>query len=69
MSCIMLTNECCNFLGLSLKFDADDQVLVTSLPSVFMEREASEIRRGRPTVAPTIVKVLFIYCDINTVSM
>ena len=46
-------------VGLSLKFDGSDEVLVTSLPSVFMEREASEVRRGRPTVAPTILKVLF----------
>ena len=35
----------------------DDQVCVTSLPSVFMEREASELRRGRPTVATSIIKV------------
>ena len=52
-------------IGLSLKFDGSDEVLVTSLPSVFMEREASEVRRGRPTIAPTILKVLlchWVYC-------
>lgn len=47
-------------VGLSLKFDGHNEVLVTSLPSVFMEREASEIRRGRPTVALSILKVLLI---------
>ena len=48
-------------IGLSLKFDGSDEVLVTSLPSVFVEREASEVRRGRPTVAPTILKVLLCH--------
>lgn len=46
-------------IGLSLKFDSSNKVLVASLPSVFMEREVSEIRRGRPTVALTILKVCF----------
>ena len=43
-----------------MKFDGSDEVLVTSLPSVFMEREASEVKRGRPTIAPTILKVLVV---------
>ena len=41
-----------------MKFGGDDQVLVTTLPSVFMEREVSEVMRGRPTVATTILKVI-----------
>ena len=60
--------------GLSLKFLGSNEVLVTSLPSVFMEREVSEVRRGRPTVAPIIIKVPFmslgvlssiLYCTIG----
>ena len=35
-----------------------EQVLVHSLPSVLVEREASEVRRGRPAVALDILKVL-----------
>ena len=42
--------------GVSLIFRCD-VISVTSIPSVFMEREASELRRGRPTVALDIVKV------------
>lgn len=41
-----------------MKFSGNDQVLVTSLPSAFMEREASEVMRGRPTIATTILKVI-----------
>ena len=59
---MLITSIFVHTIGLSLKFDGSDEVLVTSLPSVFMEREASEVRRGRPTVAPTILKV-HVYCQ------
>jgi len=34
-----------------------DAVLVSHLPTVFVQREASELRRGRPTVALEILQV------------
>ncbi len=42
--------------GVSLVFHGES-VQVTGIPSVFMVREASELRRGRPTVALDIVQV------------
>ena len=38
----------------------DVSVLVDSVPSVFVEREFSEVKRGRPSVAVDNVKVLSI---------
>jgi len=48
----------CNsmFLGVVLVFRGG-AVLVSSLPSVLVQREASEVRRGRPTVALDILQV------------
>lgn len=42
--------------GVSLTFQADD-VLVSSIPTVLMDREVTEVTRGRPTVAVGIVRV------------
>ena len=46
----------CVCAGVSLVFH-EESVEVTAIPSVFMEREASELRRGRPAVALEIVQV------------
>ena len=45
--------------GVSLVFGGGGGggVQVCSLPAVFMQREASEVRRGRPTVALAILQV------------
>ena len=53
----------CNsmFLGVVLVFRGG-AVLVSSLPSVLVQREASEVRRGRPTVALDILQVCVCVC-------
>lgn len=52
----------CTFLlislkGVTAKEDGSGSVAIASLPAVLMEREASEIRRGRPAVALDLVQV------------
>ena len=47
--------------GVSLAFQGDN-VLVSSIPSVLMEREVTEVTRGRPTVAVGIVQVQVQVC-------
>ena len=44
-------------IGVSLKFDGDNSVGVASIPSVLIEREVNEVRRGRPSVALELVQV------------
>lgn len=50
-------------LGLELLFpDAGDSlILVGKVPLCFVEREASELRRGRSTVTKSIVEVRYIF--------
>ena len=50
-------------LGLELLFpDASDpSILVGKVPLCFVEREAGELRRGRPTVTKSIVEVRYIF--------
>ena len=36
-------------------------MLVSSIPSVLMEREVTEVTRGRPTVAVAIVQVCGVF--------
>lgn len=47
--------------------DETGSVAVSSLPSVFMEREVNEVRRGRPAVALDLVQVctlfIFLVCE------
>ena len=45
--------------------DEDGCVGVASLPSVFMEREVNEVRRGRPTVALELVQVRTLYIGVQ----
>ena len=44
---------------MSLRFDCNGSVSVASLPSVLIEREVTEVRRGRPAVALRIVQVQY----------
>ncbi len=41
---------------------------ITTLPSVLMERDASEVRRGRPAVALDLVQVRNGLCSRNNPS-
>ena len=44
--------------------DSDEvSVLIHSVPSVFVEREVSEVKRGRPSVAVSKVKVVMLFCS------
>lgn len=46
----------------------ETMILVHGVPSVFVEREVSEVKRGRPSVAISKVKVnvmLSIFLDFN----
>ncbi len=45
-----------NYAGVSLVLQ-ESSAQVTRIPSVLVEREASELRRGRPAVALDIVQV------------
>jgi len=44
-------------VGISLVYGEEGGVGVASVPSVLVQREASERRRGRPTVALDLVQV------------
>lgn len=50
-------------LGLELSFPENkpSQILVGKVPLCFVEREANELRRGRQTVAKSIVQVQLMY--------
>ena len=44
-------------IGQSSEFSGVVSIVVFGLPSVFVEREVSEVKRGRPSVAVSVVKV------------
>ena len=43
--------------GVTISVDDRERLLVSTLPSVLMEREVSEVKRGRPAVAVNILQV------------
>ena len=48
-------------LGVSLVHRVDGGVGVASVPAVLVQREASELTRGRPSVALDLVQVMEVY--------